>query len=105
MAPPVVHENGYGLRVPGLVISPYARKGLVDHQTLSFDACLKFIEDIFLNGQRLDPKMDGRSDPRPTVRENVSQFGDLLQDLDLSQQPRPALVLPVNPPPGAASIA
>jgi phospholipase C len=36
--PPKVDENGYGLRVPGLVISPYARRGFIDHQTLSFDA-------------------------------------------------------------------
>jgi phospholipase C len=28
VAPPVVDENGYGLRVPGLVISPYARRAL-----------------------------------------------------------------------------
>ena len=54
VAPPSVDENGYGLRVPGLVISPYARKGYIDHQTLSFDAYVKFIEDDFLGGQRLD---------------------------------------------------
>ena len=36
--PPTVDENGYGLRVPGLVISPYAKRGYIDHQTLSFDA-------------------------------------------------------------------
>jgi phospholipase C len=41
VAPPAVDQNGYGLRVPGLVISPYARKGLIDHQTLSFDAYLR----------------------------------------------------------------
>jgi phospholipase C len=57
--PPVVDENGYGLRVPGLVISPYAERGFIDHQTLSFDAYLKFIEDDFLGGQRLDPRTDG----------------------------------------------
>ncbi len=38
VAPPHVDEQGYGLRVPGLVISPYARQGFIDHQTLSFDA-------------------------------------------------------------------
>jgi phospholipase C len=42
-----VDENGYGLRVPALLISPYAKRGLVNHQTLSFDAYLKFIEDLF----------------------------------------------------------
>jgi len=56
VAPPVVDENGYGLRVPGLVISPYARRGYIDHQTLSFDAYAKFIEDDFLKGQRIDPR-------------------------------------------------
>ncbi len=47
--PPTVDGQGYGLRVPGLVISPYARRGHIDHQTLSFDAYLKFIEDDFLS--------------------------------------------------------
>ncbi len=55
VAPPSVDQNGYGLRVPGLVISPYARAGFIDHQTLSHDAYLKFIEDDFLGGQRLNP--------------------------------------------------
>ena len=72
VAPPHVDENGYGLRVPGLVISPYARRGYIDHQVLSFDAYNKFIEDDFLGGQRLDPSTDGRPDPRPTVRDNAS---------------------------------
>lgn len=31
IVPPSVAENGYGLRVPGLVISAYARKGFIDH--------------------------------------------------------------------------
>ena len=95
--PPKVDVNGYGLRVPGLVISPYAKQGYIDHQTLSFDAYLKFIEDDFLGGQRLDPKTDGRSDPRPTVRENVAILGNLVSDFDFSQSPRPPTPLPVNP--------
>jgi phospholipase C len=96
--PPRVDENGYGLRVPGLVISPYARKGYVDHQVLSFDAYAKFIEDRFLRGQRLDPANDGRPDPRPDVRENEDRLGDLLADFDFSQPPRPPMLLPVRPP-------
>jgi phospholipase C len=104
VVPPKVDINGYGLRVPGLVISPYAKKGFIDSQTLSFDAYLKLIEDIFLNGQRLNPATDGRPDPRPTVRENVPQLGDLLGDFDFSQAPRAPLVLPTNPPPGPASM-
>lgn len=90
-------ENGYGLRVPGLVISPYARRGYVDHQILSFDAYDKFIEDDFLNGQRLDPATDGRPDPRPDVREDEKILGNLASDFDFNQQPRPPLILPVHP--------
>jgi len=104
VVPPTVDQNVYGLRVPGLVISPYAKKGCIDHQTLSFDAYLKIIEDVFLNGQRIDPKTDGRPDPRPSVRENASQLGDLTQDFDFIQAPRPAMILPTNPKPGPASI-
>jgi hypothetical protein len=59
------------------VISPYARQGYIDHQTLSFDAYLKFIEDDFLGGARIDPATDGRPDSRPDVRENAPQLGDL----------------------------
>ncbi len=96
VAPPMVDENGYGLRVPGIVISPYARKGYIDHQTLSHDAYVKFIEDDFLGGERLDPKTDGRPDPRPDVRENNPALGNLISDFDFSQAPRPPLILNPN---------
>lgn len=104
VAPPKVDQNGYGLRVPGLVISPYAKQGYIDHQILSFDAYLKFIEDDFLGGQRIDPATDGRPDPRPSVREAMPQLGNLINDFDFTQTPRPALVLPTHPQPGPASV-
>jgi phospholipase C len=97
VAPPKVDAVGYGIRVPGLVISPYARRGYVDHQTLSHDAYLKFIEDDFLGGQRIDPRTDGRPDPRPDVRENASQLGDLAADFDFTQPPRAPFVLRARP--------
>ncbi len=93
VVPPNVDATGYGLRVPGLVISPYARKGYIDHQTLSFDAYLKFIEDDFLGGERINPKTDGRPDPRPSVRESAKMLGDLRADFDFSQTPRKPLIL------------
>ena len=95
--PPTVDGNGYGIRVPAMVISPYARPHFIDHQTLSFDAYLKFIEDDFLGGLRLNPKTDGRPDPRPTVREDVPLLGDLTRDFDFNQKPLPALILPIHP--------
>jgi phospholipase C len=98
VTPKSVDQNGYGLRVPGLVISPYAREGFVDHQTLSFDAYAKFIEDDFLRGQRLDPLTDGRPDPRPDVRENEPSLGTLVRDFNFEQKPRAALILNPRPP-------
>jgi phospholipase C len=97
VVPPTVDANGYGLRVPGIVISPYAKRGYIDHQVLSFDAYLKFIEDIFVNGRRLDPKTDGRPDLRPDVRENAAILGNLAADFDFNQTPLPPLILPVHP--------
>jgi phospholipase C len=95
--PPQVDGQGYGLRVPGLVISPYARRGFIDHQVLSHDAYLKFIEDDFLGGRRLNPKTDGRPDPRPDVRENAAILGNLASDFDFTQKPQPPLILRLHP--------
>jgi phospholipase C len=103
MKPPVVDGAGYGLRVPGLVISPYARHDFIDHQVLSHDAYLKFIEDDFLGGARLDPRTDGRPDPRPDVRERAKILGDLTRDFDFSQSPRRPVILRPRPKPGPAS--
>jgi phospholipase C len=91
--PPVVDENGWGLRVPSMVISPWAKPGFIDHQTLSYDAYLKLIEDRFLDGERLDPETDGWPDSRPTVREDVRILGDLANDFDFAQEPLDPLVV------------
>jgi phospholipase C len=96
--PPTIDGLGYGIRVPSIVISPYAKKGYVDHHRLSTDAYLKFIEDDFLGGERIDPKTDGRPDPRPKVRENVTTLGNIAYDFDFTQPPQPPLFLPLHPP-------
>jgi len=97
VVPPRIDGSGYGLRVPAMVISPYARRGYVDHQTLSFDAYNKFIEDDFLGGRRLNPRTDGRPDPRPDVRESNPLAGDLARDFKFAQRPRSPAILPVCP--------
>jgi len=97
VAPPRVDANGYGLRVPAIVISAFAKRGYIDHQILSFDAYAKFIEDDFLAGRRLDPRTDGRPDPRPDVRENASILGNLANDFDFTQKPRRPLIFAPYP--------
>jgi len=45
--PPRVDRYGYGIRVPGLVISPYARRGYIDKSTYSFESWLRIVEERF----------------------------------------------------------
>ena len=104
VVPPRVDQNGYGLRVPALTISPYAKRGYIDHQTLSSDAYLKFIEDDFLGGARLNPRTDGRPDPRPDVRENAPILGRIEAEFNFSQAPRPPVLLATNPPTDSPTI-
>jgi phospholipase C len=49
--PPQVDDFGFGIRVPLLVISPYARRGLVDSKLGEFSSVLRFIEDNWGLGQ------------------------------------------------------
>ena len=97
VVPPRVDANGYGIRVPGLMISPWARRGTIDSQTLSFDGYLKLIEDLYLGGQRLDPATMSRPDSRPTVREDLPILGNLLREFNFSQEPLPPLILDPHP--------
>jgi phospholipase C len=117
VAPPIVDMNksptpvqGYGLRVPGLTISAYAKAGLVDHAIYSFDSYARFFEDVFLNGTRLNPAALGNPDARPTIRDAVTSVtlvngskatvGDLMNEFDFTQAPLPPLVLSAHIPTG-----
>ncbi len=91
--PPSIDANGLGIRVPSILISPYAKQGFVDHSVHSFDSYQKFIEDVFLGGQRLDPTTDGRPDTRPVVRENAPQLSNLDADFDFTQPPRAPVLI------------
>jgi len=86
---------GLGIRVPAMIVSPYAKKGYVDHQACSTDCYLKFIEDVFLKGERMSES--GRPDPRPDYRDAQPAYGTLAADFDFSKAPRPPLVLSTHP--------
>ncbi len=78
VSPPQVDQFGFGIRVPGLVISPYARQGFVDHNTYSFDSWLKIVEERF-------------GVATMTARDN--QALDMIDAFDFSQQPRKPVLL------------
>ncbi len=115
--PPIVDRNdtttpiqGYGLRVPGLLVSAYARAGMIDHGVMSFDAYATFIEDLFMNSARLDPVQLGEPDSRPTIRDalttvtypdgSTAPIGKLINEFDFTQTPLPPLVLSTHIPVG-----
>jgi hypothetical protein len=117
MADPMVNQRpdmsfveGFGLRVPGLLISPWVKSGQIDHQFLSFANFNTFIEDLFMNGARLDPVALGNPDSRPSVRDAVTQVtymdgttapvGNIMNDFDFSQQPLAPLILSTHIPGG-----
>jgi phospholipase C len=45
--PPQLDYVGLGIRVPGLIISPYARAGTVVHTQYEFGSILHFVEDVY----------------------------------------------------------
>ncbi len=100
--------EGFGLRVPGLMLSAYARSGMIDHQLLSFENFAKLFEDLFAGGARLDPAAFGKPDARPTIRDALTSatfvdghsepIGDLMTEFDFTQAPLPPLVMNTHIP-------
>lgn len=120
VVPPIVDRNngatpiqGYGLRVPAMLISPWATPHVIDHAVYSFDAYATLIEDLFLHGKRLSPAALGNPDSRPTQRDAVKTaytiagakvpIGDLRDEFDFTQVPQPPLILPTHIPTGIAA--
>ena len=54
---------GYGPRQPLLVISPFARRNFVDHSTTDQSSVLRFVEDNWLNGERIQGSFDAVAGP------------------------------------------
>ena len=52
---PVLGRCGYGTRIPLLVISPWAKDNYIDHTELDQSSVIRFIEDNFLDGKRIQP--------------------------------------------------
>jgi phospholipase C len=70
VAPPVVDKWGPGIRVPTIIISPFAKKGFVDHAQYDTTAIMKLIEERW-NLQ--------------TLNERDAKAGDLLTAFDFTQ--------------------
>ncbi len=82
VVPPSVDEFGYGLRVPGLVVSPYAKMGYIDHHEASFEGWLKLVEERF-------------GVAAMTVRDTNAY--DMIDAFDFKQKPRQPVLLDATP--------
>jgi phospholipase C len=71
--PPQVDKFGMGIRVPLLILSPYARQGFIDHETGEFSSVLRFIEDNWGLGH---------------LTKRDAMAADLSQSFDFTQLPR-----------------
>jgi phospholipase C len=76
--PQQIDNYGLGFRVPLLVISPYAKKGFIDHTQFEFSSMLHFAEDEL---------------GLPTLTTRDKGANDMMDAFDFSQSPRPPLVL------------
>ena len=81
VAPPQVDAYGYGFRVPALLVSPYARRGAVDHTTLDFTSILRFIEDNW---------------SLPSLSSRDASANSIVGGFDFAAAPRSAVVVPFS---------
>jgi phospholipase C len=86
--PPQLSFVGLGMRVPVLIISPYAKKGYVSHTQYEFAGMLKFSEEAF-DLPRIGPASFGYTDTRAN---------DMLDAFDFTQQPRAFKTIPAKYP-------
>ena len=80
---------GYGPRLPLLVISPYAKKNFVDHTVTDQSSILRFIEDNWLGGQRIDGSFDTLAGPL----NNMFDFNDTSNSGRYTLDPNTGLVM------------
>ncbi|HEU4354288.1 MAG TPA: alkaline phosphatase family protein [Actinomycetota bacterium] len=81
VAPPQVDGFGFGIRVPMLVISPYAKQGAISSELGEFSSVLRFIEDNW--GLNQLTRRDREATP-------------MLSAFDFDQQPRGPDPLPLR---------
>jgi len=71
---PVWGRCGYGTRMPLLVVSPFAKRNHVDHTLTDQSSVLRFVEDNWLHGERIQP--GGSFDTIAGTLEHMFNFDD-----------------------------
>jgi phospholipase C len=79
--PPQVDDDGYGFRVPALLVSAYARRGYIDSTQLDYTSALKFIQENW----GLEP-----------LAERDAKANSIANAFDFSRPARPAEIVPLR---------
>jgi phospholipase C len=76
--PPQLDQFGLGLRVPLLIISPFAKPGYISHTIYEHSSMLKFVESRY---------------QLPSLTARDAAANDMLDSFTFSQPPQPPLIL------------
>jgi phospholipase C len=87
-APPQLDYRGLGIRVPCLIVSPYAKQGYVSHVQHEYGSILKLIEEVF-GLPNIGPGSEGYTDSRANSLDDA---------FDFNQAPRAFTLFPTKYP-------
>ncbi|HEV2176294.1 MAG TPA: choice-of-anchor D domain-containing protein [Terriglobia bacterium] len=76
LPPPTVDEFGLGIRVPLIIISPYAKKGYISHTTYELSSFLKLVEERY---------------GLPALTSRDASANDMLDSFNFNQSPQPLI--------------
>jgi phospholipase C len=111
VAPPQLDAYGLGIRVPTLVISPWAKRGYISGQLYEHNSLLKFIERRFglptlaSTNHQFDQSTPGTNNdaaqgkqfgPPAPPRDGSARLGDFNEVFDFTQNPNYSPHLPQN---------
>jgi phospholipase C len=86
--PPQLDFRGLGIRVPCLIVSPYAKQHYVSHVRYEYGSILHFIEEVYSLGN-IGPVSEGYTDARANSLDDA---------FDFTQKPRPFSPIPAKYP-------
>jgi len=88
VSPPQRDFRGLGIRVPCIVVSPYAKAGRVSHTEYEFGSIVKLVEQVF------------RLPPLGTLAEGYTETraNSMLDNFDFRQKPRAFRTIPAPQP-------
>ncbi|HYL27346.1 MAG TPA: alkaline phosphatase family protein [Candidatus Nitrosotalea sp.] len=85
-APPQLDYRGLGIRIPCLIVSPYAKRGYVSHVQYEYGSILRFIEEANgLPAGSIGPTSQGYTDGRAASLDDA---------FDFNQKPRKFVKIP-----------